>query len=292
MTENDLHERLEDMGYGADSNLTRFHYYLLPALPPLDTREGGAAALEIATRHSADLVIVDTASRVLSGEENSADTLRSLYLHTGLPLKAQGINVWRQDHAGKDLRRGQRGTSAKADDVDLVWELSARDNGFRLKATHRRQSWVPEVVDLVRLDDPLRFERAAEISWPPGTREAAALLDQLKIPLGVTVRDAQAKLRSQGKGLRRDVIGAAVRWRRRPGTITRTIGADDAGTDRGNHPDDGLGNRSGNLREPHATGIGNRVPPLRGEPVPPASAEPSSTEFYGGHGGAPCSRTA
>jgi hypothetical protein len=48
MTEEDVHERLQDMGYGAETDLSNFHYYLLPTLPRLDTAEGGEAIKEIA----------------------------------------------------------------------------------------------------------------------------------------------------------------------------------------------------------------------------------------------------
>ena len=41
MSEDDLHERLLELGYDESSDLSRFNYYLLPAIPPLDTLEGG-----------------------------------------------------------------------------------------------------------------------------------------------------------------------------------------------------------------------------------------------------------
>ena len=40
-----------------------------------------------------------------------------------MALKDADIALLRIDHAGKDLTRGQRGTSAKNDDVDVVWFL-------------------------------------------------------------------------------------------------------------------------------------------------------------------------
>jgi hypothetical protein len=43
MTLDDVHERLGDLGYGPDDDLERRNYHLLPALPPLDHPEGGAA---------------------------------------------------------------------------------------------------------------------------------------------------------------------------------------------------------------------------------------------------------
>ncbi len=154
-TEDDLIERLAAMGYGPESELSHLRYYLLPSLPPLDTAEGGAAVIALARKYAAVLVVIDTTARVISGGENDADTFLGLYRHTIMPLKAEGRAVWRLDHAGKDLERGQRGSSAKRDDVDAVFELTAGDeNTVRLRATKRRQSWIPEYIDLVKLEDP------------------------------------------------------------------------------------------------------------------------------------------
>ena len=47
MTEEDVHERLSDMGYGPDTDLRRLRYALLPSLPPLDRGEGGQALAAI-----------------------------------------------------------------------------------------------------------------------------------------------------------------------------------------------------------------------------------------------------
>lgn len=242
MTEDDLAERLEDMGYGPDSDLSHLHYYLLPTLPALDTPEGGEALLAIALFHKAALIIIDTTSRVLGGKENDSDTLRAYHLFTGLRLKAAGFTVWRLDHAGKDLARGQRGTSAKADDVDLVWELTAREDGLRLRATHRRQSWIPETVDFVLLDDPLRHERAAE-SWPAGTKEMAATLDACGAPISASSREATSVLKQAGKQARRTVLLAALRYRK------------EAGNHPGNHPLNPNGNHRPEppTSQPHGT---------------------------------------
>lgn len=272
MMTDDTYERLTDAGYDETSDLGRLHYYQLQPLPPLDTPEGGQVICDIVKRDRAELVIIDTQSRVLSGEENSADTMRAFYIHTGLPLKAMGVTICRLDHAGKDLSRGQRGTSAKADDVDLVWEMAARENGVRLRATHRRQSWIPEVVDLVRLDGPLRHELAAENSWPSGTSEAAAALDALGLPLSVSTRDAQQALANAGQGQRRAVVVAAVKWRRKQAGITSgTSSFDDDGTHPGNRTNNSFGNHLRNQSEPVSEGIREPFPPIRGNGFPAPS---------------------
>lgn len=214
MTGSDVRERLVDMGFGPDDDLSALAYYSLPAVAVLDSEAGGAEILELAQAHHAELVIIDTLGRVLGGEENSADTLRAYYRHTGGPLKAAGIATLRADHAGKDLERGMRGTSAKADDVDVVWQLIRRDHGrFDLKATHRRMGWVPEVVHLQQTDDPLAY-RMADDTWPAGTQAAVDVLNRLELPVEIGRTKARAAVKLAGEKVSTDALGAALRWRR------------------------------------------------------------------------------
>ncbi len=214
MTEGDLQERLTDMGYGPNTDLTHLHYYLLPELPPLDTPEGGQELRRIAAHHDATLVIIDTIGRVVDGPENDADTWRDFHRHTGQLLKADDRTVWRLDHAGKDLTKGQRGSSAKYDDVDIVWELQQREAAnIRLIARKRRIAWVPEQLDLIRLDNPLRHERA-QTTWPNGTAELAATLNRLNIPLDHGRGKARDTLTANNIKATNDVLTAAIRWRR------------------------------------------------------------------------------
>lgn len=214
MTRDDLRERLADLGYGADDDLSRLVYYQLPDLDAADTPEGGAAIVELARHHAADLVIIDTLARVLSGDENSADTFHAHYRHCGARLKAEGRTVVRLDHAGKDLARGQRGSSAKTGDVDVVWQLTARDaEHLDLRATHRRMAWVPELITLHRESDPLRHCRVAD-SWPAGTAAVADQLDRLGVPVDVTRRTAGQALRQAGNSAGNEALTAALRYRR------------------------------------------------------------------------------
>jgi hypothetical protein len=138
------------MGYGPEVDLGRLHYALLPSLPGLDEPEGGKAVVRLAQLCEAALVVIDTFGRAVHGDENEADTVRAWYRWTGLHLKAEGRAFVRVDHAGKDIEKGQRGTSAKNDDVDVVWRLTRQDgDAYKLIAKKRRMGWVPETVDLV-----------------------------------------------------------------------------------------------------------------------------------------------
>lgn len=213
MTEDDLYERLTDMGYGPEDDLSHLFYYVLPKLPPLNKPEGGRELLTMATLHEAQLVVIDTTSAALDGPENDSEFMREFGRLTAMPLKSLGITVWRLDHAGKDVTKGQRGTSAKNDGEDLVWLLTASQGGVTLRATHRRQGWAPQNVNLVRLADPLRHERPAE-TWPPGTSELAGTLDALGIPLDASNRAARQMLKEHNKSASNETLSKALRWRR------------------------------------------------------------------------------
>ena len=216
MTADDIRDRLTEFGYGRTDDLSGLHYALLPSLPPLDTREGGDALLASAQAVGAQLVIIDTTGRALQGEENSADAIRDYYRHTGSKLKREGITAARLDHAGKELERGQRGSSAKNDDVDVVWAIKRTDDGQMWAATHRRMSWVPEKVSITTDtgDDGVTvFTTTTGTTWPAGTKECAEDLDELIVDVGVSARSAGEILKLHGKGRRAEVVRAAVRFR-------------------------------------------------------------------------------
>jgi hypothetical protein len=54
-----------------------------------------------------------------------------------------GITELRIDHAGKEATKGQRGSSAKNDDVDVVSQLKVDTHGVTLSVDRQRISWVP-----------------------------------------------------------------------------------------------------------------------------------------------------
>jgi hypothetical protein len=214
MTEDDLKERATDFGFGPEDDLSRLHYILLPSIPPLDTAEGGAVLLEYCADVRADVVIIDTTARVLEGPENDADTFRDFHRHTGQPLKAAGVTWARADHLGKDETRGARGSSAKNDDVDIVWQITKGDGSIALRATKRRVRWVPERVALTVVDEPCLHHKPADYAWPAGTLEAAEKLDQVGVPVDASRRAAGAALRAAGFSVGNDALRGALRWRR------------------------------------------------------------------------------
>jgi len=219
MTAADVRERLRDMGCGPESDLSHLHYALLPTLPALDTEEGGIALAGIVDkiverepdRHV--VVVIDTISRAVWGEENSADTFRLFYVHTGLRLKQRGVTWLRLDHGGKDAGKGQRGSSGKGDDVDVVWRLTPTENGIRLQRELSRMNWVPESVSLLKRDFPLCYLPAA-YDWPEGTANLAVAMDRLGLPLDASSRTAGLALREIDEGRQNTLVLAALKYRR------------------------------------------------------------------------------
>ncbi len=218
MTEADVRERLEAMGYGPGSDLSRFNYHLLPTLPSLDSPDGGQALIASLDRVQAAwpghhlVVILDTFSRAVYGPESEADTVRDFYNRTGIELKRRGVTWVRLDHAGYDQSH-QRGSTAKGDDVDVVWRLVKTQNGVCLKRDAARMNWVPEKVSFGMLDDPLRYQRLTD-DYPEGTGETANLLSRLEVPLDASGRTAMKALKDFGEGRRWAVVAAALRFRR------------------------------------------------------------------------------
>lgn len=215
----DLVERLRKMQRQPE-HLDNLHYVSFPSMAMLDTPAGGATLLALVEKCSADLVILDTVSRVISGEENSADTFRNLYRYALVPLKALGLTVLRLDHAGKDTTAGQRGSSAKGDDVDTIWRLIRHDDThYQLKCDAQRSGHHPEVIELVKRGDPkdgeeppMRFERIDPLA-PPEVTALIEQMDRLGLPGGASNRVAREALRAAGVAVRNSVLAEAVRSR-------------------------------------------------------------------------------
>jgi len=103
----DIRPRLEAMGYEPE-DLEGLAYLSFPSLAALDTERGGLELLAAATVYKAELVVIDTVSRAVAGEENENDTWLRFYRSTGVRLKAAGVACVRLDHSGKDARATRR----------------------------------------------------------------------------------------------------------------------------------------------------------------------------------------
>lgn len=217
----DVVERMTACGHRPD-DLAGLHYLSFPALPPLDTARGGTHLAELAVHHAADLVVIDTVSRVIEGGENDADTLHDLYRHALRPLKAAGMTVVRLDHAGKDPAKGQRGSSAKATDVDAVWRLETDGpTGTTLIREAARNPHHPEQVHLVRRFEPLRHELADGPVLAVGTTDAMATLARFGVPPDAGRERCRRTLAEHGVKVSNETLSAAVRNRRTcPGQVS------------------------------------------------------------------------
>lgn len=220
MTEQDLQQRLLELGYQPEDDMSRLHYALHPRWGPLDTPDGAYGFVEDLKAAGVTVVVIDTYSRAVAGKENDADTTRAFYRLTGTALKRYGIAWLRADHSGKDLTLATRGSSAKLDDVDVVWQLTRGDDGIAIKRTHSRIGWVPAEINLTRQEDDygvVTYVVANQRGYGQGTKEVARLLDELDASLGISVRAAMKLLREAGQKTRTAVVSDAVRWRKEAG---------------------------------------------------------------------------
>ncbi|MFD3640999.1 AAA family ATPase [Streptomyces griseus] len=224
-----VQERFLSFGAGP-RNMGQLRYASFPPVRPLDTAGGGADLIALVKATSAELVVIDTVSRFISGPENDADTWLSLYRHTLLPLKRDRIASIRLDHFGKDKDRGGRGSSAKTQDVDHVWELSAQGGGtLSLRRTHTRTGIGPEqftILRQARRDGDtwahggtrhivMTYEADTGLAAVPGTVEhIIAALDRAGVPNDAgnrVVREKLAELEIPGGN---NKIAEAVRARK------------------------------------------------------------------------------
>ncbi len=196
-TPRDLVERLTAMGYSPADLDDRFAYVSFPTLPPLDTEQGGREFVALLDKHRPDLVVLDTVSRFVAGDENDARTYADLYRLSLVKAKQRGIAVLRLDHAGKDVAKGQRGSSAKSADVDTVWRLelvSERDPAVRLTRDVTRNGHGEGKVLLARIAGPLRHvptgkavlasdDAVALEEMPPNVRRLVEALQKHGVPL-------------------------------------------------------------------------------------------------------------
>ncbi len=225
----DIRERLEHLGYGP-RDLGELRYLSFPSLPALDSPSGGADLLALAQHHAARLVVLDTVSRVIDGDEDTSTTFRALYRHAVMPLKAAGTAVLRLDHSGKDVSRGQRGSSSKNDDVDAVWLLTRRTDGkLDLRRTHSRTNHGAEYLEIVRRLEPLRHD-VPTFGQPSEADEVARRLDDLGVPRDAGRPAARKALNASGYKVNNPVLERAVRQRKTAAQLPGAVG-DGQGSD-------------------------------------------------------------
>ena len=227
MGEADLRDRLEAMGAGPETDLENFHYVLFPPRG-LDKAETAHSLIEWLDEHEIELLFIDSITGSISGEENSNDAYQDLYDLIGTRLKERGISsVW-LGNEGKS-RDDSRGGSRKEDLFDTIWRLTrGDDDGVQLKLTKARQSWVGTEGDtrhLTRTGNPYVSYKTvppSTDSWPLGTMDCAKDLDRLAVDVSAGRPIAVAALRADGCGRRNDIVSAAIKYRRRSASRSKS----------------------------------------------------------------------
>lgn len=236
----DIVDRLRSFGCTPDELAERLFIYNFQNLPPLDTEAGGDHLDALVGEDKPDLVILDTISRMIKGSENDADTYIQLYRCSLTRLKARKVAVLRLDHVGKDSGRGQRGSSAKESDADVLWHLTRDgESTFTLECEKSRSGHIPygTLINLKRLYEPLRHIWDVHIDIPLNRYEA--VMRQMDI-LGISPslgRDKVRKIFSDNGvvGVRNDQLQAAIVERRNRQRRSVPMGGD--GWGRGSEDD-------------------------------------------------------
>lgn len=211
----DVRSRLEDMGYGqeeADAGaLDNLYYLSFPRLSALDTAQGGGELLAIVEQYECEVVIIDTVSRTVAGEENDNNTWLGFYRNTGVHLKARGVAYLRLDHSGKDAEKGMRGGSAKYGDVDMVWRLTAQsETVIELECTDHRMRVENDRLTLVRESDPELYHRVAAGHEKAGLtaveKRIEADIKSFGFTFDVTASEVYKAMKTAGKGGRKQLV--------------------------------------------------------------------------------------
>jgi hypothetical protein len=214
----DIRERLKAMGE-KPQNLDNLVYLSFPTMAALDNAQGGHELMAAVKAYECEVVVIDTVSRAVAGEENENDTWLAFYRHTGRALKAAGIALIRLDHTGKDETKGQRGGSAKSGDVDAVWRLSkVTDTTFRLDCEANRMPVVEKTLVLHRETSPWLHHRVDSAGragvWREKVNEVVRTLDAAGAEDEVSRRTASEILRAAGVKARNEIILEALQQRR------------------------------------------------------------------------------
>lgn len=215
--EGDVRERLQAMEL-EPGDLDNLCYLSFPTIAHLDTEAGSLELLAAAEVYECEVVVIDTVSRSVGGDENENDTWLNFYRHTGMKLKKAQKALIRLDHTGKDETKGQRGGSAKVGDVDAVWKMSkVNETTFRLDCEAHRFPLTEKTLVLHRETDPLRHRvdaYGARAAWDAKVEDCQAALDAAGAANSISNRDALELLRSTGTPTAKAVVEEAIRRRK------------------------------------------------------------------------------
>ena len=148
------------------------------------------------------------------------------------PLKRAGLAIVSSDNLGKDITKGSRGSSVKTDKADVVYAVTRTNDGVKLHATHRRTVGFAETVTLVvegvtdNDNRPIHYSRTGGPSWPVGTKDCRAAIEELGLPLDAGRPSVLKALKVRAMAVaamggdptpyqwRKATVEAAIRWRK------------------------------------------------------------------------------
>jgi hypothetical protein len=164
--EGDVLPRFEDMGFQKDE-LDNLAYLSFPQIPSLNLKEGGEIFTQLLEKFQPKLVILDTFSRFVDGDENQAITVQEFYRQCGIVMKREKIAYIRIDHMGKDEEKKVRGSIAKRDDVDLIWKMKEVSPNSRYELINEKsRPLLPEKrLILDRTTKPLAHRILSGTDW-------------------------------------------------------------------------------------------------------------------------------
>jgi RecA-family ATPase len=208
----EVYTRRANLGY-QDNSLASLTYYHMPDLPALDTKSGGQFIQAMVKRHSPDLVIFDTISKLVAGEESKSDTWQDLYKYSMVPLRQTNCAAIILDHQGHDASRGARGSSAKRDNVDLQWIQACKGDLITLKRDKCRTLHDTETLKIRRGGTPLRHSIEMD-----AVQECMTFLDSIGFKGGRPA--AMGALAAHNRQWPRTVVEEALRQRKAAQTGT------------------------------------------------------------------------
>ena len=214
----DTRDRLKAM-HVHPNQLDQLHYLSFPTMSTLDTAAGAQQLIDTIDAYGCEVVVIDTVSRAIKGDENENDTWLNFYRHTGLALKQRRVSLIRLDHTGKDESKGQRGGSAKGGDVDAVWKLSkVTDTVFRLDCDMARLPITEKTLTIHRKTIPHLHHvvdvDGAAAAFRAKVDDLVAWLDANDVPAEWGREKVRTVMKDKGKRGKDTVINAAIKDRR------------------------------------------------------------------------------
>lgn len=221
-----IERRFQLMPYeDRDDVWKRLFYRRNPALPMLDTVEGGEALLRMALKCRVDVVFIDTKSKFVEGPSEKDYTEHRFYMYTVNRLTDAGIAVVVLDHTNlTDLSRPS-GSGAKKDNVDVMWVINkAREqptdkNLTDLVMTEQKDRGLglPKTIYVRRSSDPYRHDLSLDNPRRTGltdhtlttSADPRALLAE-RFPNGVGQNKGREFLRAAGVAGRTEALNAVI----------------------------------------------------------------------------------